>query len=546
MRKFSPIAQHVAVVVVLFVLAVLLQRAGGAYNAEFGGDHADEAPHYVTAKMVSDYVSQGFPGSPMRFAENYYLRYPKVAFGIWPPLFHVIAGLWMAVISPGRTSILIFAALLSAILGWILYTLARKCLPPPVAVAITLVFITLPAVQTHTASVMVDSMLAIFILSAAYYFGQYIESGTMRDSVLFGILASLALLTKYNAIALAFLPPLALLVSRRSSLLRTRAFWVSALIIATLCAPWYLPFRSLVTYASEPYPGWDNVPSAAAASIAFTLTLAGIWVGPAALASFSLTSIKRRRALRSGGLWVSMPVLVMSILLFHSLTYPVQEPRYMLHVLAPMLLCAGVGLTRLVRRLLPPGMENRGAWAVAGMILLLHSVFVFKIPQKENHAIGPAAQLLLSRPNEQKSNVLVSSNGLGEGMLIAEMANRERDRSGYILRASKLLAQSTWMGENYHALYKDADAVMTALDGLPIEYVITHSGAGRSLPHHTQLTTAIGRNPGRFQELGRFTAKSTSHSDEVTVVYRLSHPVEPPPMKVSVDMKYTLHRNIRN
>ena len=38
--------------------------------------------------MVYDYLRGGSYGDPMGFAEAFYVRYPKVAIGHWPPVFY--------------------------------------------------------------------------------------------------------------------------------------------------------------------------------------------------------------------------------------------------------------------------------------------------------------------------------------------------------------------------------------------------------------------------------------------------------------------------
>src|SRR5664280_2187093 len=73
----------------LFGVVVLWQSVSGAYRAELAA-HADEAAHYVTGLMLRDYAASFFPTSPVRFAEQYYLHYPKVAIGHWPPVFYII------------------------------------------------------------------------------------------------------------------------------------------------------------------------------------------------------------------------------------------------------------------------------------------------------------------------------------------------------------------------------------------------------------------------------------------------------------------------
>ena len=85
---------EVAIFTFCFSLAALLSWFAGAFQAEFGG-YPDEPAHYVTGLMIHDYIAGWFPATPLRFAENYYLHYPKVAFGHWPPVFHFLQAIWM-------------------------------------------------------------------------------------------------------------------------------------------------------------------------------------------------------------------------------------------------------------------------------------------------------------------------------------------------------------------------------------------------------------------------------------------------------------------
>src|SRR5687768_1057590 len=74
----------IAVFALLLAEVLLLQWLGGAYASGFGG-HPDEAAHYVSSLMVRDFLPQAASGHPMQFAQSYYLHYPKVAIGNWPP-----------------------------------------------------------------------------------------------------------------------------------------------------------------------------------------------------------------------------------------------------------------------------------------------------------------------------------------------------------------------------------------------------------------------------------------------------------------------------
>jgi hypothetical protein len=80
-------ASHLNGRLVLVAFAVLiagLQIYGGAYTAECDA-HPDEAAHFVSSLLVHDYLAQWPWPNPLPWAMDYYLHYPKVAIGQWPP-----------------------------------------------------------------------------------------------------------------------------------------------------------------------------------------------------------------------------------------------------------------------------------------------------------------------------------------------------------------------------------------------------------------------------------------------------------------------------
>src|SRR6266705_2811655 len=96
--------------------AIALQWGAGAYQSEVAGD-PDEPAHLVTGLMARDYLSHAGERGPMQFARDYYLHYPKVAIGHWPPLFYAEQALWTLVFPSSRSSLLMMIALQSALLG---------------------------------------------------------------------------------------------------------------------------------------------------------------------------------------------------------------------------------------------------------------------------------------------------------------------------------------------------------------------------------------------------------------------------------------------
>ncbi|WP_411705294.1 ArnT family glycosyltransferase, partial [Edaphovirga cremea] len=240
-----------AALLTILVVTLLLQWASGAYSSAFGAE-PDESSHYVTGVMVRDYIVRGLPGNPVTFAKDFYLHYPRVAFGIWPPLFNVFSGLWMLPFGTGRISVLFLLAALTAIWSFIFYKVARPVLGRPGAMVSALLLVFLPTTQKSTSAVMVEIPVAVMMLLAMGAYARYLERERTADAFKFGLYAAVALLVKYNAMALALLPPLCVVITGRYYLWRSRNFWLPAAVVLLVAGPWYVVMHRLVLYAAEP------------------------------------------------------------------------------------------------------------------------------------------------------------------------------------------------------------------------------------------------------------------------------------------------------
>ena len=218
--------------------AVTLQALSGAYAADFAGN-PDEPAHYVTGVMVRDYLANLPWQPPMTFARNFYSHYPVVAIGHWPPMFYVVQAAWTLPFGVSRLSVLLLMAILSAATATVVFASWQRRFGTAAAGALALAFLSVPIVQEHGRMVMAEMLVALFALLAVAAYRRYLESGHWRDSLRFALAASAAILTKPNGLALALLPIVAIIAVRRMDLLKRFSFWLPALVVALLCAPWY-------------------------------------------------------------------------------------------------------------------------------------------------------------------------------------------------------------------------------------------------------------------------------------------------------------------
>jgi hypothetical protein len=112
------------------------------------------------------------------------------------------------------------------------------------------------------------------------------------------------------------------------------------------------------------------------------------------------------------------------------------------------------------------------------------------------------AARLLANPETREAVFLISSDARGEGMFISEVACRDEKRPGHtILRASKLLAGSTWSGSGYQAYYENQEAVLKGLLKSPARVIIIDRSIPNPKPHQTLLRDTVEQHPETFKLL---------------------------------------------
>lgn len=519
----------------LFALTVALLWLGGAFTGAFGGE-SDEPSHYVTGLMIRDYLAAGLPGDPVAFAKKFYLQYPNVAFGLWPPVYHIFSGVWMLVFGTGRISIMLMLASVTAAWALLFYTITRKVAGRTTAVVSAVLLVTLPATQAATASVMLDVGLAIAMLGAMAAYARYLQSERMKDACLFGVWAAGALLIKYNALALALVPPISILLTGRHHLWRTRSFWTPAAVVLVAAGPWYIVMRHFVQYAAEPGEAWppvgrmlaDNLMSIAllAGPVVFALAAVG-----AVLACLSMRGRVEQNTPLSLVLYVVSTATVLAIWLFHGVVYPIHSTRYLLSAAPAVLLLASVPLRHFMH---DRHNLSRAMLALGGVA---YAAFTFTVPQKKTSSWVEVADAVLAHGVPRGGAVLVSADGAGEGMLVAEIAMRDSRPNYFILRANKMLASQTLMGADYKQRYQTPVELMRALDAVPVSMAVVQPCSPKQCAGHEKLVAETAR---QLPERWRLLSVTTTKDGSPIQLYRIAGNEGKPARAFSLDMSHTI------
>ena len=458
----------------------------------------------------------------MRYAEDYYQRFPKVAIGHYPPLFYLVEGLWLIPIR-NAFAILLLMPFLAASAGWLTWRAGRDFLTNPAAIAAAVVFCLLPLTRTYTAVVMADMLLVIFCLGAVMAFGKFLEHGRPRDSLWFGLLAAAAILTKGSGLFLALIPPIAIVLSRKFSLLRKWQLWIAPAPVLLFALPWILLTRHITAEGMKHIPISEYFPEALGYYSSALVHEFGWVILIAAAATLIGGFINAHRNKRGLSLPLSIHFATILGLLIFFWTVPSGfDARY--------LLPAAPAFALLVFALLP----MRPATAAAVGFLCLASSY--RTVTKLYTGASETIEAIQEHSDAESFRVLVASSPNGEGALTAAAALNGRDRFR-IVRASKALAESDWLGRNYRDRFNSHDDLLAFFESESIAYLVI-DGSIPDLhyhPYHALLQTVVENDAFRFSPVESIPSQRKVYGDAGFRILKYQTPVPRYPDSLDFD-----------
>jgi hypothetical protein len=486
---------------VYFLLCAGLNAARGAMESHFGA-HQDEPSHVVTGLMLRDYVTSADRPDPLTFARQHYLHYPKGAFGQWPPGFYVLQLLWTLPFGVSRVSLILLMSLTGALAATAVFAFLRRELGTPYGALGGLLFLLLPGVQNYGSRVLTEVPLALLLLLASLQFGRYLASERTRDAVGFALLSAMAILTKGSALCLALLPPFALLLAGRWRLLRRGSLWLSALIVAALCGPWYWFALGIsrttwgqgsslsLSHALEVLPDYGPGFVRLGGPILLAMALGGI----------AISCVDRERRLR----WAAPVALIPSLLAILALTPVGADPRHLIPLAPIWVMAAALAAHWASQRIAPLARSRVPLLLLAALAGFL--VQTFELPSKRNTGFQEAVAGLLADEGLGEAVFLIASDAIGEGAFVSEVALQEARPGHVVLRASKVLSRSTWTGGDYQSFFSTTADLDAFLRGIPAGVVaVDLSAVDREwFEHMSLLCEMLAERPDTWKPIGAF------------------------------------------
>lgn len=504
------------------VIALTTQIASGAYRAELGG-YTDEAAHAVTGLAVEQYMLHCFSVNPVPFFKNYYVHYPRVGLGHWPPLLYVAEATAMLVGSPSKYSLLGLQALLATVLAWLIFRELKPLVGTLAAGIGTTAFLLNPQVQLHTSMAMAEILLTLTMFLACLAFARFAEHRRRSDAIWFGLWTSAAVLTKGSGWAVLMIPAAVVLATGDWRLPLERALRPAALIVAVLCLPWQILTLKLSSEGWGGKPGLEFMLWAMPQFSQLLLTVPGILITIAALIGVIATLIGGWSAGRTRSYWAALTGLAAADWLFHSLVPVGVEERKLIMAIPPMFVLAGAGTGQLSRWIFPHG-RRMAAAAIFSCIAVFSIVLSLPIKSRPRLGLIPAAREL-DRMMPPRSAALIVADPLDEGVIISEVALRHPFPTGYLLRGTKLLASMDWNSRNYHGYVHSEEECATLLASVPVSFLVLDRRPTQRLEFFDYVEAMLKKDSAEWTLVGEFQAPGHSRPD--MAIYRWSAQVAP-------------------
>jgi hypothetical protein len=513
----------VAYVLTVAIGAVAMIRAQ-AYTAGFSG--ADEPSHFLNGYFISSYLKDHFGSNPLAFATDFYVHYPKISIGHWPPAYYGLLGVNFLLAPPTYTSAFLWNLLIAALPAIGVAAALGNLHGRAAALAGAVLYALTPLVLEGQAMFMVDQPLAACLIAATGLWIAYANKPSWWGALGFALVSALAVLVKGNGWVALFIPIYQVALTGNWRRLASVKLFVAAALGALLVVPWYLVTASIAADGFNYQAGLPYAAKALRANVVFFADNIS-WVG-VALALYAAVAEFRARAASPVRWSIVSGVLslVLATLTLQSLVPVDIVDRYMAPALPAMVVLAVLGALRLLARIAGP----RGAsWrllggAAAGAVMAWAGVvhLIERIPKADVGAMAIAQQLA---PSRQASVTVVDGTSADEGTFIAAMAVNDPQLQSYVVRASKLLADSNFMGSTYTLKFRDPGAVVPELRRLGVQHVVLiRSSMQPAFPHSEQLRTALARPDSGYRLSERQPHKNRTG---ITEVYESVQPVTP-------------------
>ena len=440
---------------------------------------ADMSSHALNGVFYKDMIEEGGFFDPVRYAERYYVQYPSLTIGMYPPVFYTFEALLFKLfgVSPKVAKL---AVCLFTLLGVnVFFLLCRLWFPIWLSAVGSVLYLMQPSALFAQKNVMLEMPFLTMSIIAVYCL--YIGTERDRLSALFfaPLFTATAFLTRQSAIFLVPIWSSWIILRKKWWLMTSGRFILGVLAGATIVVPW----------------GIVNLTVGKGHLAHLNFGVSHIW--PNCL--FYLRHLSEV---------ASFPVIVLSVLsviLFHKLRYKdgyqlsllwvcsvivfllpmkLSEPRYAIGLLPPLIVLS-MHAIRFLKEKFTYIFQRSSICFVVILVLICFHIDPRKVwDSPDIQGFDQVADFVAS----DLDCVSVLYDGLYNGNFIFHMRMRDKDRRVFVFRASKVVFSTAFHLElGYNQLVKEAPEFYDVLERYAIKYVVQEERDSLKTPANKSL-----------------------------------------------------------
>lgn len=510
----------------VFLIALLLLSAAMLFLHALtsGLSGSDEASHFLNAYLIWSYASEALGHNPLSYATDFYIHYPKISIGHWPPLYYVFLSAFFSLLPHAPLPFLIVNLVVGALPVVLIARVVRKAIGFPWALLAGVVYVLIPMSINNTMRLMLDQALAGICLLAALLWSAYSKNPTLRLGLAYAVVAAAAILIKGNGWVLGMFPLLHLALTGRWRLLSNWRTYVAGTVTLLAAGLW-----TALTYKISS-AGFNFAWGIDYFLLAAPMFLSALYTNLGPIGSFAALigvigsiGFKVRPELRELGLTgLSM---VLATVVFHSLVPVDLDARYMSSAIPFLAIFVAIGLWAIAQRW---QFTATRPWMVFPLALVVFSIPGMLFLSDRSPRFDMRMDLVAAQITGQPGGMVmvIDGNSGAEGSFAAEVALRDTGRQSYVVRSSQLLAKSDFMGKKYALTVDTPEAVLGLLDDVSCNAVVVAEGPfiDPRFPHSDLLLAALRHQSSPFR-----LSQSYPHfrHDGRTQVYLRENPIAP-------------------
>ena len=443
------------------VVAICLFMANTSYDGLW---HPDAPSHALNGVFYMDMIQEGGFLHPITYAERYYVQYPALTIGMYPPIFYTIEAILFTAFGVSALSARL-AVLSFTLLGVnIFFLLCRMWFPLWLSVVSGVLYLLQPATLFGQRNVMVEMPALAMSIIAIYFLCVASEKGAGWACFWAPLFAALAFLTKQNTIFLLLIWCVWLIAGRKWNLAKSGHFVTGVFVGAIVLVPWVFinltVSRSYVTaFAFQEYHLLSNC-------LYYLKHCSDIISYPIALLSFISImlwpKLRQHTGYKFGLLWGFSVLLCISIMEF-------TEPRYAVFLVPPMIVLS-VYVLRFAGEKFRVVLSRRRVYpALLAVLIFLHLNPDRVWGGRDIQGFHEVADFVV----RDRECVSVFYDGYFDEAFIFHMRARDKDRRVFVFRASKLVFSTMMIVDlAYNELIKQPSEFLAVLDRYSIKYLV--------------------------------------------------------------------------